>query len=204
MNSLTGSLVDEDEATTLISPTRGPRLAPIMPPETIYVAPLSRVEDTVANSSISHLVTLINTDTAVRTPPTIGKDRHLRLAMNDICEPALGLVAPSEGHVAELVRFTLDWDRNAPLLIHCWAGISRSTAAAYISLCALNPEADEFELARKLRQASPTASPNRRLVQLGDLVLARSGRMIEAVEEIGRGTFAEEGQVFALSVRLAA
>ena len=54
---------------------------------------------------------------------------------------------PCEEHVADLVQFALDWDRKAPLLIHCWAGISRSTAAAFITLCALNPQADEFGLA---------------------------------------------------------
>jgi predicted protein tyrosine phosphatase len=116
----------------------------------------------------------------------------------------MGLVLPCEDHVETLVRFTLDWDRQAPLLIHCWAGISRSTAAAFITLCALNPEADEFDLARILRLASATASPNKRLVSLGDAVLARSGRMVAAIEEIGRGEFAEEGQVFTLPARGAA
>jgi predicted protein tyrosine phosphatase len=87
---------------------------------------------------------------------------------------------------------------------HCWAGISRSTAAAFITLCALNPDADEFGLAKALRRASSTAYPNRRLVALGDDVLSRSGRMIEAVEHIGRGEFAEEGQVFSLSAKIAA
>ena len=55
--------------------------------ETIYVAPLSLVESTVADASVSHLVTLINGETLIDTPPGIGPDRHLRLAMNDICEP---------------------------------------------------------------------------------------------------------------------
>jgi predicted protein tyrosine phosphatase len=189
---------------TLIWPRERTRVPRIMPPETIYVAPLSLVETTIADVSVSHLVTLINGETPVPTPPSIGPDRHLRLAMNDICEPAAGLVLPCEDHVADLVQFALEWDRKASLLIHCWAGISRSTAAAFISLCALNPEADEFDLAQALRRASPTAYPNRRLVALGDEALARSGRMVAAVEEIGRGAIAEEGQVFALSALLAA
>jgi predicted protein tyrosine phosphatase len=53
-------------------------------------------------------------------------------------------------------------------------------------------------LALALREASPPAYPNRRLVALGDAVLARSGRMIAAVEEIGRGELAEEGRLFDL------
>jgi len=197
-------LLKEDRKATLISPRDSSRLPRIMPPQNIYVAPLSLVETTIAELSVSHLVTLINGETPVPTPPSIDPDRHLRLAMNDICEPAAGLVLPCQEHVADLVQFALDWDRKAPLLIHCWAGISRSTAAAFISLCALNPEADEFDLARALRLASPTAYPNRRLVALGDEALARSGRMVAAVEEIGRGTIAGEGQVFALSALAAA
>jgi len=175
-----------------------------MPPETIFVAPLSLVQTTVADARVSHLVTLINGETLIDTPPSIDKGRHLRLSMNDICEPRDGLVVPHEDHVADLIQFALDWDQKAPLLIHCWAGISRSTAAAFISLCALNPDMDEHALARALRRASPTAYPNRRLVALADGVLSRKGRMTKAVEHIGRGQLAEEAQVFTLPARHAA
>jgi predicted protein tyrosine phosphatase len=202
--SLPESETMQAQTASLISPRDAARVPRIMAPDTIYVTPLSLVEPTIADASVSHLVTLINGDMPVPTPPSIDPDRHLRLSMNDICEPAEGLVLPCEEHVADLVQFALGWDREAPLLIHCWAGISRSTAAAFISLCALNPEADEFVLARALRRASPTAYPNRRLIALGDEALARSGRMIAAVEAIGRGDIAEEGQVFALSALLAA
>ena len=162
-----------------------------MIPETIYVAPLN-------------LVTLINGETPINTPPSIVPDRHLRLAMNDICEPQPGLVLPCEGHVSDLINFAREWDRQAPLLIHCWAGISRSTAAAFISLCALNPPGSELALARALRRASPTAYPNRLLVALADEILLRKGRMIAAVEDIGRGRIAEEADVFSLPALLAA
>ena len=175
-----------------------------MSPETIYVAPLSLVQTTIADACVSHLVTLINDETFIDTPASIGPERHLRLAMNDICEPQPGLVLPCESHVSDLIRFALAWDRKAPLLIHCWAGISRSTAAAFITLCALNPGASELEVARTLRRASPTAYPNRLLVALADEALSRNGRMMTAVEDIGRGKVAEEAEVFALPARLAA
>jgi predicted protein tyrosine phosphatase len=189
---------------TLTSPIERTNVPLAPTPETIYVAPLSLVEATVTHARVSHLVTLINGELAVTTPSSIGPDRHLRLSMNDICEPQDGLVLPCETHVEDLVRFALDWDRKAPLLIHCWAGISRSTAAAFISLCALNPTADELALARALRHASPTAYPNRRLVALADRTLGRSGRMSRAVEQIGRGHLAEEAEVFALPALIAA
>ena len=183
---------------TLNLATEAARVPPTMSPETIYVAPLSLVEATVAEAKVSHLVTLINGETNIPTPPGIGPDRHLRLSMNDICEPQPGLVLPHLSHVADLINFTRDWDRRAPLLIHCWAGISRSTAAAFIALCALNREGSEVELAWALRKASPTAYPNRLLVALADEALRRNGRMIMAVEDIGRGQIAEEADVFAL------
>jgi predicted protein tyrosine phosphatase len=189
---------------TLISPTEADRVQRTMRPETIYVAPLSLVEVTVADAGVSHLVTLINGDTAIPTPPSIGPDRHLRLAMNDICEPQPGLVLPCGSHVTDLIGFARSWDRQAPLLVHCWAGISRSTAAAFIVLCALNREGTEHDLAWALRRASPTAYPNRLLVALADEALARDGRMIAAVEEIGRGQIAEEAEVFALPALVAA
>jgi predicted protein tyrosine phosphatase len=189
---------------TLILPTEAARVPRTMSPETIYVSPLSLVEATVADAKVSHLVTLINGETAIPTPPSIGPDRHLRLSMNDISKPQPGLLLPHENHVTDLIQFARNWDRQAPLLIHCWAGISRSTAAAFISLCALNPEGTELEAAWALRRASPTAYPNRLLVALADEALARKGRMITAVEEIGRGKVAEEAEVFALAARLAA
>lgn len=169
-----------------------------MSKETIYVGPLSAVDRAVETSGISHLVTLINDQTMIDTPSAIQPDKHLRLAMNDISEPRPGLVPPGEAHVAELIGFVLDWDRNAPMLIHCWAGISRSTAAAFISLCTLNPDTDETRIANEIRSASDTATPNRMLVELADDALNRQGRMVRAVESIGHGKMTYEANLFAL------
>jgi predicted protein tyrosine phosphatase len=102
--------------------------------------------------------------------------------------------------VRELIAFAGAWDRAEPLLIHCYAGVSRSTAAAFIAACALGPERDEGEIARALRAASPTATPNARLIALADAALDRGGRMIEAVAAIGRGAECFEGEPFALEL----
>jgi predicted protein tyrosine phosphatase len=175
-----------------------------MAKQTIYVAPLSRVAGTVEDAGVSHIITLINGDMVVETPAGIEPMRHLKLSMNDISEPRPGLVVPCEAHVAELIAFAKGWDQQAPLLIHCWAGISRSTAGAFIVLCALNPQTPESDIARALRRASPTAYPNRRLVALADSLLGRDGRMSAAIEEIGDGEMAAEGRVFKLDALLAA
>ena len=86
-------------------------------------------------------------------------ERHLYLVVSDIVEPTPGQVLPEATHLDELFGFVHAWDRAEPMLIHCFAGVSRSTAAAYIAACALAPERDEFDIARALRAASPTATP---------------------------------------------
>ena len=61
--------------------------------------------------------------------------------------------------------------------MHCWFGVSRSPAAAYVAACALAPDQDEAAFADSaLRRAAPFATPNRRIVALGDALLAREGR----------------------------
>lgn len=171
--------------------------------EIIYVGPLSAVASTVEASGVGFLVTLMNDQTMIETPDSIDPRRHLRLAMNDISEPQPGLVPPDDSHVQELIDFVAGWNRQSPMLIHCWAGISRSTAAAYIALCALNPGIDEQHIAQTLRAASPTATPNKRLVLLADGLLTRNGRMTRAVEGIGRGESTLEAPVFQLPARMA-
>ena len=96
----------------------------------------------------------------------------------------------------QILDFVAAWPREKPLVIHCYAGISRSTAAAYIAGCALNPGRDEADLARALRQASPTATPNRLFVEIADRLLGREGRMVAAIAAIGRGADAFEGAPF--------
>jgi predicted protein tyrosine phosphatase len=86
------------------------------------------------------------------------------------------------------------------MVVHCFAGISRSTAGAFVAACALNPRREELTIARELRRLSQTASPNRRIVSIGDRLLGRSGRMVDAVETIGPGRMAYEGDPFRLDL----
>lgn len=164
----------------------------------VFVCPLSRLAETVAESGARHIVTLINDETLVSRPPTVDHGNHLVLGIHDICAPAAGLVCPGADHVNEFLAFLDRWDRGAPVVVHCYAGISRSTAAAFAALCGLRPDLDEAEIALRLRRRSPEATPNGRFVAVADEILGRQGRMVRAVERIGRGAEAFEGSVFAL------
>jgi predicted protein tyrosine phosphatase len=167
----------------------------------VHVCPLSQVAATVAVSRASHLVSLINDDTPVVRPATIAEENHLFLGINDIVEPTDGLITPGEAHVQQLIAFVEAWDRTWPMVVHCYAGISRSTAAAYVALCTVRPERSELEIAQRMREASPWAYPNPLIVAYGDELLGREGRMIAAVSAIGRGELALESMPFALPLR---
>jgi predicted protein tyrosine phosphatase len=164
----------------------------------VHVCPLSALPEVVARYQASHLLTCLQDAMLVATPDLVLPERHLRLHMHDISEPMFGCIAPAEEHVERLIDFALDWGGRGPLVVHCWAGISRSTAAAYAALCAINPAVDEERIARRLREASPTAYPNRRIIRLADEALGRSGRMVRAIEGIGRGVVAAEAVPFSL------
>ncbi|MGO9135389.1 MAG: tyrosine phosphatase family protein [Methylovirgula sp.] len=166
----------------------------------IHVCSIFKIADIAAASGARSLVTLINRDIIVHRPEAITPDRHLFVAISDITIETEGHTLPGEAHVASLLEFVKLWDREHPLLIHCFAGVSRSTAAAFISACALRPDRDEAEFAQAIRQASPTATPNSRLVAVADTMLGRNGRMIAAVEKIGRGEDCVEGVPFAIDV----
>lgn len=166
----------------------------------IHVCSLARLHDTVTDTRARHVVTLIKDVSLVRRPDSILADNHLLLDMDDIVAEMDGYVPPNAAHVEKLIDFVTRWDRTAPIVVHCYAGISRSTAGAFITACALNPTRDEATIARAIRDSSPTAIPNMRLVAIADKFLGRQGRMVKAVQAIGPGLSAYEGVPFRLDL----
>ncbi|MDQ0391678.1 tyrosine phosphatase family protein [Labrys monachus] len=165
----------------------------------INVCPLSLVDATVLATGARRILTLLNVGTRMVRPASVEERMHLFLGMNDIIEAADGQVLPGEDHLSQLLRFVRAWDHETPLVIHCYAGVSRSTAAAFVSACMLAPERDEHDIAQTIRRLSPTATPNRRIVALADARLGREGRMLAAIDAIGRGEECFEGVPFALT-----
>ncbi|QGM93576.1 protein tyrosine phosphatase [Methylocystis rosea] len=169
-----------------------------MPNGRLYVCSLTKVVDTVRQSGARSLVTILTAGASLVRPCEISRERHLRIAVSDIDAPQGAHILPGEEHINRLLAFLEEWDRSAPLVIHCYAGVSRSPAAAFVAACALAPRRSEMEIARELRRVSPTATPNRRMVALADERLGRNGRMSAAIAAIGRGTDCYEGAPFAL------
>jgi predicted protein tyrosine phosphatase len=166
----------------------------------IHVCSLARLHATVEETGALHVVTLLKDTDLIQRPRGIAAANHLILGMDDIAMPIDGYILPGEEHVRRLLDFVRGWERAKPMVVHCYAGISRSTAGAYVAACALNPRRDEREIAQQLRRASATATPNPRIVSLADRMLGRDGRMVAAIDSIGRGTMAYEADPFRLDL----
>ena len=127
----------------------------------LLVAPLSSLADTIKAHEPSHLVSLLSPEHMIETPAGFPQALHLKLGVNDIVDPTAGTAPPTRGHIDSLLAFARTWDAKQPLLIHCWAGISRSMASAYTILCdRLGPGAQKLRSPRRsgraLRMPSPT------------------------------------------------
>lgn len=149
----------------------------------------------------SHLITLLGPDSMIATPRGIAAERHLKVAVHDIAEPNEGLIHPTADIVENILRFGRTWEPRDPMLVHCWAGVSRSSATAFILACERAPETSEQTIAEHLRRASVAATPNPLMVELADDMLGRGGRMVDAVRSIGIGQYVHPNPPYELAVR---
>ncbi len=165
---------------------------------TIWICSLAAAPQMAEKLRPSRVVSLLSPYDSFPVFESLGADGHLQVAIHDITEDIGDWQAPAASDAEKVIRFVEGWDKAAPLLIHCWAGISRSTASAFITACVHNPWTDEEEIAWAIRNASSTASPNPRLVGHADALLGRNGRMSRAIEMIGRGDVSDEARAFSI------
>lgn len=166
----------------------------------LHVCSLAALPETVRSTGASHVLTVMANVEQVQRPASVLAANHLKISMDDITEQMDGFVAPCEAHVEKVLTFVRDWDRNAPMVVHCYAGISRSTASAFAAACMLNPQKDEATIARAIRASSAIAQPNRLIVGLADRLLGRGGRMLRALDEMGPGSMMAEGRPFRIDL----
>jgi predicted protein tyrosine phosphatase len=176
----------------------------------IHVCALSKINENLERTGATHLMSLIGHKFDLVRPERIQPENYLRVKVSDIVPQEDGSRTPEHQrdghiltehtHVHDIINFVREWERQTPMLIHCYAGVSRSTAAAYIAMLVLKPELDEMQLALELRRLSPTATPNPHIIALADGILGRGGRMIAAIKSIGRGAECFEGVEFGFEV----
>lgn len=147
----------------------------------IHICGLAALPSLTSELKPTHMVSLLGDGQFPGTPDSVVSDGHLKLQMHDIWHPQPGYIAPEREHLESLLDFALRWQQAGPLVIHCFAGVSRSTAAALVVLCSYNG-GREREATRLLRGRAPHAYPNRLMIELADDLLACGGRLLEAVD----------------------
>ena len=86
----------------------------------------------------------------------------------------------------------IDEQPQAHLLVHCRAGVPRSTAAAALILIQANPEWPASVALDAVAAIRPRAWPNLLILELGDLLLGRDGEIVAAAGAIYRRVLARD------------
>ena len=150
-----------------------------MPYNQLYICAKTQIRKTTKRVGATHLVSLVDPGDRIIPPSRIGRERHLSLIMDDV-EDCRHPYAPQEHHLEELVAW-LDHQHCECLLIHCVAGVSRSTAMAFGLLCQTMPVTNAAEELVRIR---PQAVPNALISWLWDRHLAMDGALHGAALEL--------------------
>jgi predicted protein tyrosine phosphatase len=141
------------------------------------------------DAGVTHVLSIL--DPGTPDPPAFAEFApHHRLALrfHDIIDPASDQIAPAEPDVAQLLEFGRQLDRDAAphLLIHCHAGVSRSTASAALILAQADPQRPARDVFDMISQLRPRAWPNLRILEFGDVLLGRGDELVKAASVVYR------------------
>jgi predicted protein tyrosine phosphatase len=123
-------------------------------------------------------------------------NRRLKLNFHDVIEPTPGWIPPERWDVELLLAFGRNLSETAHqpaedsgvahLLVHCHAGVSRSTASAILLLAQCNPARPAQDVVGQVIRLRPRAWPNLRIVEMGDELLGRGGELVSSVSMLYR------------------
>jgi predicted protein tyrosine phosphatase len=141
--------------------------------------------------AVTHVLSIIDPDCPDPEAFQAYEAHHRTiLRFHDIIEPSNGYAAPEPGHVEAILGFGESLGRSARsrneghLLIHCHAGISRSTAAMAMLLAQTYPDEDENRIFGRLTDIRAQAWPNSRMIGFADRLLSRKGRLNAALARL--------------------
>ena len=134
-------------------------------------------------AGVSHILSILDPDWP--EPEAFRAfDPHLRttLYFHDAIEPGPAIILPQKADVEAILAFGREvGDDLRHLLIHCHAGVSRSTAAMTMILAQAFPDQSEDAIVQRLVGIRPQAWPNSRMIGFADELLGREGRLTAAV-----------------------
>jgi predicted protein tyrosine phosphatase len=139
----------------------------------------------------SHVLSILDPDHPVpQAFGRFGEHEKLELRFHDVIEEDPGMEPPGEADVARLLAFGRDLlsepSQTAHLLVHCHAGISRSTASMALILAQALPNLSGRNVMSEVLHIRPKAWPNLRIIEIGDGLLGRDGQIVAAAVEVYR------------------
>ena len=153
-------------------------------------------------ADVTHVVSIL--DPGWPEPETLrgfAVHRRLRLNFHDVIDALPGCTAPERWDVDLLLAFARDIagvagaPAGAHLLVHCHAGLSRSTAAAILILAQQFPDRPADEAVAEIARLRPRAWPNLRMLELGEAALGRRGELVSAARLQYRRMLAREPEL---------
>ena len=142
-------------------------------------------------AGVSHVLSILDPEWPVPEAfGSFGEHEKLELRFHDVIEDTAGQDGPREAHVEQLLRFGRDLMAAPPpeahLLVHCHAGISRSTASMTLILAQAMPDTPAAEVLAEVQRIREKAWPNLRIIEMGDAMLGRGGTLVAASHDIYR------------------
>jgi predicted protein tyrosine phosphatase len=144
------------------------------------------------DQGITHLLSIDNPGDPTPTPSEFD-GVHWNISFNDIATQAEAIEFDATLPEMQDVQQVLDYAESCQqasqvqpvhLLVHCMAGVSRSTAAAYAMISSMFGEGREHDALKHILEIRPQASPNPLMVKHADAILKRNGKMLEAIKRL--------------------
>jgi predicted protein tyrosine phosphatase len=152
-------------------------------PFRVTICGIAELDDHSA-AGVTHVLSILDPDWPDPAAfAAFAPHRRLALRFHDIIEPTPDRLLPSREDVARLLAFgrELGEPTGNHLLVHCHAGVSRSTAAAALILVQAYPDKPAGETLDAVARIRPRAWPNLRILEFGDELLGRGGEIVAAV-----------------------
>jgi predicted protein tyrosine phosphatase len=140
---------------------------------------------------VSHVLSILDPEWPVPEAfGTFGEHEKLELRFHDVIEEGPGVVVPTAIHIEQLLAFGRGLGRepatDAHLLVHCHAGVSRSSASMALLIAQAMPDRSGDAIFADILGIRPQIWPNLRIVEMGDRTLRRNGDLVAAAQGVYR------------------
>lgn len=148
----------------------------------VFVGSKNQAARLVKRHNATHWISLLDRGDRQFFPPGMNDVNRLWLNFEDVLKPT-DYGAPTRDHVQTILDFTKDLT-DGVVVVNCFAGVSRSTAAALAILFQHHRCVDTA--VAELLGVRPYACPNPVISKYADDILGCNGRLFDAAENMSK------------------